>query len=136
MSTHPKQVELEHIMRVMCDDLDHYLEDLFGSRYPLHPNRLPRGKASSVAYDGLFSTGTQFTLGYGSDHGRGYIISVEIRTLSTVKPKDKQEIEQKAMDYIRSLIPLYFPNREITLEKDGNVYKLVGDFSLGLSSNL
>ncbi|MFA7128540.1 MAG: hypothetical protein WC136_05165 [Sphaerochaeta sp.] len=136
MSTHPKQVELEGIMRKMCDELDHHMEDTFGKKYPLHPNRLARGKASSVAYDGLFSTGTQFTLGYGSDHGRGYIVSVEIRTLSKVREEDKQQIEREAVDYIRTLIPRYFPNRNITLEKDGNVYKLVGDFSLGLSSSL
>lgn len=88
-----------------------------------------------MAYDGLFSTGTQFTLGYGSKHGRGYIVSVEIRTLSRVKDEDKQEIEEAAMTYLRSRIKTYFPDRAIELKQDGNVYKLVGDFSLGSSSN-
>ena len=135
MSTHPKQVELESKMRKLCDDLDRYLEDTFGDAYPLHPNRLERGKASSVAYDGLFSTGTQFTLGYGSEHGRGYIISVEIRTLALVPKNKKQAIEEAAMEYIRKILPIYFPHRAIELKQDGNVYKLVGDFSLGASSN-
>lgn len=135
MSTHPKQVELESTMRRLCDDLDHYLEDTFGDAYPLHPNRPERGKASSVAYDGLFSTGTQFTLGYGSNHGRGYILSVEIRTLSWVKKEKKEAIEKAAMEYIRKILPIYFPHRAIELKRDGNVYKLVGDFSLGESSN-
>jgi len=135
MSTHPKQVELEGIMRRLCDDLDHYLEDKFGSCYPIHPNRPKRGTAASVAYDGLFSTGTQFTLGYGSDQGRGYIVSVEIRTLSSVKPKDRQAIENAAMEYLQSIIGLYFKDRTIELTKDGTVYKLVGDFSLGFASN-
>lgn len=135
MSTHPKQVELESTMRRLCDDLDHYLEDTFGDAYPLHPNRPERGKASSVAYDGLFSTGTQFTLGYGSNHGRGYILSVEIRTLSWVQKEKKETIEKAAMEYIREILPIYFPNRAIELKRDGNVYKLVGDFSLGDSSN-
>jgi hypothetical protein len=135
MSTHPKQVALEGVLRKLFDDLDHYLEDTFHERYPLHPNRPARGKAASVAYDGLFSTGTQFTLGYGSKHGRGYIVSVEIRTLSRVKDEDKQEIEEAAMNYLRSRIKTYFPDRKIELKQDGNVYKLVGDFSLGSSSN-
>lgn len=135
MSTHPKQMELEAVMRRLCDDLDHYLEDTFGDRYPLHPNRPARGKAASVAYDGLFSTGTQFTLGYGSDHGRGYLVSVEIRTLSKVHEEDRKEIETSAVTYLRSIIPAYFPNRNIEVKRDGNVYKLVGDFSLGASSN-
>lgn len=135
MSSHPKQIALEGIMRKMCDELDHRLEERFGSHYPRHPNRPARGKAASVAYDGLFSTGTQFTLGYGSDHGRGYIISVEIRTLSKVKIEDEYAVEKATVETINELIPHYFPEREITLKKDGNVYKLVGDFSLGSSSN-
>lgn len=135
MSTHPKQAELERRMRLLCDDLDHYLEDTFGEYYPLHPNRPKRGQAASVAYDGLFSTGTQFTLGYGSTHGRGYLIIVEIRTLAKVDPDHKTEIEEAAMQHLKSIIKVYFPERDIRLEKDGTLYKLVGDFSLGSSSN-
>lgn len=135
MSGHPKQIELEGIMRKMCDELDYRLEESFGEAYPLHPNRPARGKAASVAYDGLFSTGTQFTLGYGSDHGRGYIVSVEMRTLAKVKEKDKKAVEEATVEIINELIPQYFPKRKIRMKKDGNVYKLVGDFSLGSSSN-
>ncbi|HKL56920.1 MAG TPA: hypothetical protein VJ854_00850 [Sphaerochaeta sp.] len=135
MSTHPKQIELEAIMRKMCDELDHRLEEDFGLAYPRHPNRPARGKAASVAYDGLFSTGTQFTLGYGSDHGRGYIVSVEMRTLAKVKKEDEKAVEEATVEIINELIPQYFPNRKIKMKKDGNVYKLVGDFSLGSSSN-
>jgi len=135
MSTHPKQIALEGIMRKMCDELDDLLEESFGSAYPRHPNRLARGKAASVAYDGLFSTGTQFTLGYGSDHGRGYIVSVEIRTLSKVKREDERAVEEATVTIINELLPKHFPDRVITLKKDGKVYKLVGDFSLGSTSN-
>ena len=134
MSTHPKQIELEAVLRRLCDDLDHYLEDTYGDRYPLHPNRPARGTAASVAYDGLFSTGTQFTLGYGSDHGRGYLVSVEIRTLSTVRQEDRERLKDlhriSAIDH-----PHLFSRSGIEAETDGNVYKLVGDFSLGNSSN-
>ena len=44
MSSHPMQIELEQKLRAMADDLDHFLEDRFEGLYPLHPNRLPRGK--------------------------------------------------------------------------------------------
>ena len=135
MSSHPKQVVLESTMRAMCNELDDLLEETFGTAYPRHPNRPARGKAASVAYDGLFSTGTQFTLGYGSDHGRGYIVSVEMRTLSKVREEDEKAVEEATVAIINDLLPQYFPEREITLEKDGKVYKLVGDFSLGSSSN-
>ena len=106
MSTHPKPAELEARMRILCDDLDHYLEDTYGEYYPLHPNRPKRGQASSVAYDGLFSTGTQFTLGYGSDYGRGYLVTVEIRTLARVDDDHKKEIEKAAMEYLKEIIPV------------------------------
>lgn len=135
MSTHPKQIQLEQKLRDMADDLDHYLEERFEGLYPLHPNRLPRGKAASVAYDGLFSTGTQFTPGYGSEHGRGYVLSVEIRTLCPVDEKDRKAVEEASREYIEQIIPRYLPGRTVELKRDGSVYKLVGDFSLGSSSN-
>jgi hypothetical protein len=131
MSVHPKQQELEDTLRRMCDDLDKFLEDAYGDRYPLHPNRLTRGKAASVAYDGLFSTGTQFTMGYGSGAGRGYIIDIDIVTLSRVDKKDFETIEAAAVAYLKSLLPLYFPDRKLQIVKDGNLYKIIGDFSLG-----
>lgn len=115
----------------MCDDLDKYLEDTYGDRYPLHPNRLARGKAASVAYDGLFSTGTQFTMGYGSKAGRGYIVDIDIVTLSRVDERDKEMIETSAVSYLQKLLPIYFPDRALRIVKDGNLYKIIGDFSLG-----
>jgi len=129
---HHKQRELERQMSALCVELDHHLEDMFAERYPLHPNRLPRGKASSVFYDGLFSTGTKFTLGYGSEAGRGYLVDVVISTLAKVAASDRDEIEQEAVRFIEEALPRYFPNRKLQVVKDGNVYKIVGDFSLGL----
>ncbi|AEV30519.1 hypothetical protein SpiGrapes_2762 [Sphaerochaeta pleomorpha str. Grapes] len=131
MSTHPKQEKLENSLRLLCDDLDTFLEDRFGSRFKRHPNRLERGKAASVAYDGLFSTGTQFTLGYGSIYGRGYVISIEVRTLEKVPSDSMAEIEEAAIEHLKTRIPARFPDRKISVVKDGEVYKLIGDFSLG-----
>jgi len=127
-----QQQKLENELRRMCDDLDHYLEDTFGDRYPLHPNRPPRGKAARVAYDGLFSTGTKFTLGYGSDTGRGYLVDIDIITLSRVNPEDREDIEQAAVSHLQKIIGQYFPDRKLDIQKDGRVYKIIGDFSLGV----
>ena len=129
--TSPKQQELENRMRMVCDELDHHLEDTFGKAYPLHPNRPPRGKAARVAYDGLFSTGTKFTLGYGSKTGRGYLVDIEIATLERVKPGDRKEIEQEAIRFLSSRLQEYFPERKLDIVQDGTVYKIIGDFSLG-----
>lgn len=127
----PQQRKLERILRDLCDALDHYLEDTFGDHYPLHPNRPERGKAARVAYDGLFSTGTKFTLGYGSEHGRGYLVDVEISTLDTVKPEDKAEIDHATISFLNENLPKYFPNRQLEVVQDGPVHKIIGDFSLG-----
>lgn len=127
-----QQQKLENELRRMCDDLDHFLEDTFGDRYPLHPNRPPRGKAARVAYDGLFSTGTKFTLGYGSETGKGYLVDIEIITLSRVNPEDRERIEQAAVSHLRKIIGQYFPDRRLDIQKDGRVYKIIGDFSLGV----
>jgi hypothetical protein len=84
-----------------------------------------------VAYDGLFSTGTKFTLGYGSEHGRGYLVDIEMSTLERVKPEDRQEIEEAGIAFLRDQLPVHFPHRKLSVVKDGKVYKIVGDFSLG-----
>jgi hypothetical protein len=96
----------------------------------LHPNRPERGKAARVSYDGLFSTGTKFTLGYGSEHGRGYLVDIEMSTLEKVHPNDRSEIESAAIEFLEEQLPRHFPNRKLQVVKDGKVYKIVGDFSL------
>ena len=131
MASHPKQIVLEETIQKMCNDLDIYLEDHFGSNYPLHPNRPKRGMTASGIYDGLFSTTAVFTLGYGSKSGRGYIITIEIRTLSNVNKVDRDTIEESGIEYFKTLLPQFFPERKLIVVKDKNVYKLVGDFSLG-----
>ena len=81
---HPKQEELENKLSQLCQALDNHLEDKFGEHYRIHPNRLKRGQAANPTFDGLFSTSLAFTLGYGSQYGRGYVMNVEIRTLDKV----------------------------------------------------
>lgn len=130
---HPKQRELEDTLNKMCLDLDTFLEEKYGDKYPLHPNRLKRGKAASGNYDGLFSAGTKFTLGYGSKEGRGYIVDIDIVTLTWIKKKEQEEIVEDGVKYLKSIMPKYFPERKLEIKKDGNLYKIVGDFSLGIS---
>ncbi len=127
----PRQIALEKRMREMLDLLDNHLEETFEGAYKLHPNRPPRGKAARVSYDGLFSTGTKFTLGYGSEKGKGYLVDVEISTLDRVPPERREEIESEAVSFLTSQLKVFFPERELSIVKDGRVYKIVGDFSLG-----
>ncbi|MGD1822071.1 MAG: hypothetical protein ACPKM0_04820 [Pleomorphochaeta sp.] len=130
---HPKQIELEKKLHDMCIELDNHLEDEFGSMFPLHPNREKRGETASANYDGLFSTGLQFTSGYGSKLGRGYLLDIDISTLTWVKKDEVKIIEEEAIKYLKTLLPKHFPNRKLEIKRDQNVIKIVGDFSLGLS---
>lgn len=128
---HPKQEELENNLSLLCQNLDNYLEDEYGSRYRIHPNRLKRGSGSNPRFDGLFSTAMAFTLGYGSNAGRGYVVEVDIRTLDKVSPDERQEINDAAFSYIQNNLKEVFPDRDLSIVKDGNLMKIVGDFSLG-----
>jgi len=128
---HPKQQELEDRLSLLCQDLDNDLEDKFGALYRIHPNRLKRGYGSNPRFDGLFSTSMAFTLGYGSQTGRGYIVEVDIRTLDNVTPEIRQDIENEAFSYIQNNLEVAFPDRNLSIVKDGNLMKIVGDFSLG-----
>src|SRR5690554_2491659 len=127
-----QQRALEKRLRLLFDELDDYLEDKFKGSYDLHPNRLPRGKAARVAYDGLFSTGTKFTLGIGSEYGRGYLVDVEVSTLEKVDPEMRSAIDQAAFDFLKENLPKHFPKRDLKVVKDGQLYKIIGDFSLSI----
>ncbi len=128
---HPKLAEVEERLRKIMDELDAYLEKRYGSSFSLHPNRLPQGAASSPSYDGLFSVHAKFSLGYGSQTGRGYVLHISLSTLEKVPEKTRREIEKDAVGKMNAMIPDYFPEREIQVSRDGNLYKIVGDFSLG-----
>ncbi len=128
---HPKLADIEDRMQIMLDQLDVYLETRYSGIYHLHPNRLPKGKASSPSYDGLFSVFAKFSLGYGSANGRGYVLTINISTLDKVPDSIRENIERDAAEKIESMIPDFFPEREIHVTKDASIYKITGDFSLG-----
>lgn len=128
---HPKQEELEAKMSLLCQALDNHLEDIYGERYRIHPNRPKRGAGSNPNYDGLFATSLAFTLGYGSQYGRGYVVNVEIRTLDKVSQYDQVKIRGTAFAFISENLGKYIPGHELQVVQDGNVMKVIGDFSLG-----
>lgn len=128
---HPRMNEFDDRMKKMFDEIDHYIEDLYGDKYPLHPMRPARGETSNPEADGLFNIGVNFTPGFGSELGRGYIIDVAMSTLDRVCEEVRQEIYQATVEKVRELLPIHFPERELTVRRDRNHYKIQGDFSLG-----
>ena len=128
---HPNLVKWEKRLRSVFDKVDDYLEDKYGNEYPLHPNRAKRGKTSSKEMDGLFNIGAAFSAGFGSKYGRGYVIDVDISTLSNIPEEIREKIENDAIDMVRKEIAAEFKERKVEVVKDGNVFKIYGDLSLG-----
>ena len=91
----------------------------------------PTGKAANPSFDGLFSTSLAFTLGYGSKFGRGYVVNVEIRTLDKVSQYEEADIRGAAFSFISQNLKKYLPDNDLQIVQDGNVMKIIGDFSLG-----
>jgi len=128
---HPKTIEFERRLKELFDEVDRVIEDRYGRSYNLHPARPERGRTANPQADGLFNIGADFTPGYGSDRGRGYLIDVVMATLDDVDPDVRLKIYEDAAEEVRTLLPLRFPERRLEVARDGNHFKILGDFGLG-----
>jgi len=120
----------EKKLRNILDDIDDILEDKFGNKYRLHPVRPKRGETSNKSMDGLFDVSANFTLGLGSEHGRGYVLKIKMVTLEDISEEIQEKVDQIAMEKLKSKLPEEFPDRELNVERDGNVIKVFGDLNL------
>ncbi len=128
---HPKMVEFDTRMKALFDRLDRELEDRWHGRFALRWNRPERGETANPESDGLFNVQAYFTPGYGSRLGRGYGVDIDIAAREEVPPEARAEIELFVRDRLEALLPEAFPDRELRVERDGPVWKIVGDLSLG-----
>lgn len=126
----PVLEEWEAKLKEAFDNVDHYLEDTYGTDYQLKPTRLKRGRAPTPDADGLFDLGVAFAAGFGSSFGPGYVFQVRMATLDHIPTEVKQRIEQETVDHIRSELARLFPDRDLNVERDGAVYKVFGDLNL------
>lgn len=111
--------------------IDVHLEAKYGDMLPLHPSRPGQGTAANPQYDGLFRLTASFSAGYGSELGAGYIFRVEIVTLSKIPPAQREAIEDEAADLMRQGLERVFPDQHMAVDRDGSVYKIYGDLTLG-----
>ena len=118
-------------MKSMFDDIDDALEDKYGESFSLHPNRARRGKTSNKEMDGLFNIGADFTPGYGSSLGRGYVVTIRISTLDHIPIDIREKIKSDVELMVHERLPAVFPGRKLQVERDGNLLKIIGDFNLG-----
>ena len=128
---HPKLTQFEERLKKLFDEVDHYIEDRYGHLYPLHPARPARGETSNPEADGLFNLGASFTPGFGSALGRGYLVDVTMATLEEVSAEVREEIYREVAAKLQELLPRHFPERHLEVKRDGNHFKILGDFSLG-----
>ncbi len=128
---HTKTLEWDRRMKSMFDEIDDILEERYGGEWNLHPNRPSRGRTANKEMDGLFNVGADFSAGYGSKLGRGYVVQVQMSTLDCVPREARKQIESDVVNLVREKLPEVFPGRDLRLERDGNLLKIVGDTHLG-----
>lgn len=119
----------EEALHGVLSEIDGALEERWGSRWPLHPARPPRGTAANPQYDGLFRVTASFTAGYGSKWGPGYLFRVEFSTLADVPEADREAVLGEAVALLREGLARAFPGRDLRVDRDGSGYKIHGDLS-------
>ena len=123
----PRVLQWENRLKGVFDAIDAELERRYGDRYDLHPARAERGETANPEDDGLFDVGAKFSAGFGSRHGRGYVVDVRLVTLERVPVDTRREIERFVADRLRETLPHAFPDAELRVEREGAALKIVGD---------
>jgi hypothetical protein len=128
---HPKLQVFTRTLEELFHEVDAELEDQYEGRFSLRPNRPSRGETCNPEMDGLFEVAPDFTLGIGSEQGRGYLVSLRVATLERVAPAEFDALMTRAAELVRERLPRFFPGRPLELVRDGRCFKITGDFSLG-----
>lgn len=131
MVQHHRLEVWEKKLKEVLDALDDLLEGKYGNQFRLHPARPEQGKTSNKAHDGLFDIVASFSMGTGSKHGKGYVVDVHMATLDHVPLHVQKEIEDISLQVLQKELPVYFPGKNLQINKDGHVIKIYGDLSLG-----
>lgn len=128
---HPKALAWEARLKTVFDRLDSELEAKYGGTYPLHPSRAPLGSTSNPEQSGLFNLGAVFTPGFGSPTGPGYVVQMQIATLSRIPQEALERILRDSLEFLQRELPAAFPGKDLLVEREGHSFKIYGDLSLG-----
>ena len=128
---HPKVMKWERRLKAVLRRIDRRMEAEYGDRYPLHPARPKEGTTANPSSDGLFNIGASFSGGFGSEHGAGYVVNIQMATLEKVDRALREEIEQRVAAALKADIPKAFPDRHLEVSRDGHNFKIHGDLGLG-----
>lgn len=127
---HPRVEQWEERLDALLRQVDHALEAEFGNLHPPHPARPTRNATANPQQDGLFRVTATFTPGFGSRHGRGYIVRIDTVTLDQVCPNNQETVRQRAVKLICAGLAKTFPDRCLKVTRDGPVIKIIGNLSL------
>ena len=120
----------EDALQRVLSSVDRELESRHGGKWPLHPARPAAGEAANPQYDGLFRVTAAFSAGFGSRLGPGYVLRAEVATLAPVHQSDRAAIEEEAVALVREGLAREFPGKDLSVDRDGDVWKIHGDLSL------
>ena len=122
----------EHRLKKIFDEIDTEFEvEGIYRKFRRHPNRPPAFATSNREDDGLFDLGAAFTVGIGSQHGPGYVVQARIATLDAIPADLQEKFETEVVRRLKEKLPAAFPGVALHVDRDGPVYKIHGDLSLG-----
>ncbi|MBL8967628.1 MAG: hypothetical protein JNG85_11520 [Spirochaetaceae bacterium] len=128
---HPKTIEWDARMKEMFDRIDTILEERHGGAWKLRRNRPALGETANPEADGLFNLGVFFDPGFGSRLGRGYLVEIDLAAGEEIPPAAREAIELEVLELLRRFLPEHFPERRLEVDREGRLYKIHGDLSLG-----
>ncbi len=122
----------EDQLKKIFDEIDTEFENEgHGTKFHRHPRRPPAFTTTNREDDGLFDLGAAFSVGIGSRHGRGYVIQARIATLDHVPTEIQKKFEDEVVRRLKEKLPEAFPGVKLHVNRDGRIYKIHGDLSLG-----
>ncbi|MDR1073580.1 MAG: hypothetical protein LBL45_07890 [Treponema sp.] len=129
MYVHPTLRAFTTAFENLLNEVDDEMEDKYAGMFPLRPNGPAPGTTACPSMDGLFEIAPDFTPGIRSKHGRGYLIPCRVATLANTPDGWFEAFLDEAAECVREKSPAYFPDRELSVVRGGNRYKIIGNFS-------
>jgi hypothetical protein len=117
-------------LNALLIEVDSRLEEQFGSLFLPHPARPRLGSTANPQHDGLFRITASYSPGFGSVLGKGYVLQIDPVTLDNVSDQQLELIRQTAVQLIQDGLDKAMPGRHLRVQRENNVWKLVGDLSL------
>jgi hypothetical protein len=129
--THPKMEAWDALVQEALAATDRRMEEVFGQNAKLRENRPAHGQTWNPQSSGLFNVRLDFTTGAGSELGPGYVLDLEVAGYDEPDGITRKRYIEACRIILQEELDARLPGRSLRFERDGAVWKLQGDFSLG-----